>query len=451
MARKRARLPRWTDDPREVRPMLAELADPQRHERILGKTNLVFEPKYDGIRALVDLQVEPSVHVAIYSRAGNDKSDQFPEITAPLEKFAQRLDGPLLLDGEIVALDAKGQPLGFQHLQGRLHVRGLKAHRSSRAESVALIAFDLLRDGDEDLRRLPFTERRDRLVERFKRPGSRALRLIDSTVGGGGALRAKAERAGWEGIIAKDPASRYASGRRHASWQKLKFVETEELVIGGWTEPRQSRSHFGALLLGYYPKDEPDAQDLVFAGQVGSGFSQDELDRVAAKLAPLIRPACPFTDFPRDDKTDHWVEPTLVAQTKFTEWTLDGLLRNPVYLGLRTDKKATDVRLPRRRPSETRAATEVSPGRHRTKTAKRPRGRTRVETPADVDASAADLLDRLEDLEQRQKRGTLVLSSGARVPGWKPAQGVLARPRHHQGRVRAVLPPDGAVSPAGGR
>ncbi len=394
--------------------MLAKLVDPKAHERILKKTDLVFEPKYDGIRALVDIQAAPSIQVALYSRLGNDKSDQFPELIEPLTRFARRLNGPVLLDGEIVAVDAKGQPLGFQHLQGRLHVRGLKAHRGSQAASVAFIAFDLLRDGDDDLRGLPFRERRERLAERFRRPGSRALRLIDSTVGGGNALRAKAERSGWEGIIAKDPKGRYATGRRHASWQKLKFVETEELVIGGWTEPRLSRSHFGALLLGYYPTDEPNPGGLVFAGQVGSGFSQAELDRVAAQLAPLITAECPFAAFPRNDKADHWVEPSLVAQTKFTEWTLDGLLRNPVYLGLRTDKDAAAVRLTDRRPAQ-----QASPTRVRTAArgprAKTSRRRTRVPTPP-IDEPTQELAGALEELERRRRRGTLVLPNGARLP-----------------------------------
>ena len=360
--------------------MLAELADPKTHERTLGKPELMFEPKYDGIRALIDIQVDPSIQVAIYSRLGNDKSDQFPELIAPLARFARRLEGPVLLDGEIVAVDENGRPLGFQHLQGRLHVRGVKTHRGSRATSVAFIAFDLLRDGSDDLRRLPLHERRARLADRFRRPGSRALRLIDSSVGGGNALRKKAERAGWEGIIAKDPNSRYATGRRHASWQKLKFAETEEFVIGGWTEPRQSRAHFGALLLGYYPQDGPAAGSLIFAGQVGSGFSQAELDRVAGQLAPLISATSPFGEFPRHDKADHWVEPKLVAQTKFTEWTLDGLLRNPVYLGLRADKDAAAVRLTDRRPAQRASPTRV-------RTAARGAASEDVPTPnASVDA-----------------------------------------------------------------
>ena len=334
--------------------MLAELADAASHDRIVGQDNLVFEPKYDGIRALIDIQVNPEISVSIYSRLGNDKSDQFPEVVEPLTRLARRLKRPVLLDGEIVATDAKGRPLGFQHLQGRIHVRGLRSHHSSRAAPVAFIAFDILRDGDDDLRPLSFEERRARLATVFRRPGSSVLRLIDSTVGGGRKVRAKAKRSGWEGIVAKDPHGRYFSGRRHASWKKLKFVNTEEFVIGGWTEPRHSRRHFGALLLGYFPEGAGDSDELVFAGQVGSGFTDAELDRVAAQLVPLIAHDSPFVEFPRKGRGDHWVEPSLVAQTKFTEWTLDGLLRNPVFLGLRDDRKAEDISLPDRRPCESR-------------------------------------------------------------------------------------------------
>ena len=132
----------------------------------------------------------------------------------------------------------------------------------------------------------------------FVVPGSKALRLIASQTGGGVRLRATAERLGWEGIIAKAQTGRYHSGKRDAIWQKLKFVTTEELVVGGWTAPRQSRRHFGALLLGYYPEDPSPTDRLIFAGQVGSGFSQAELDRGASLLAPSHRSSVPVRRLP---------------------------------------------------------------------------------------------------------------------------------------------------------
>ena len=183
--------------------MLAELVEPSAHERILRRDDRVFEPKYDGIRALVDVDPEPRVR--IYSRLGNDKTKQFPELVTPLERFARRLGSPAVIDGEIVAVDNRGEPLGFQHLQGRLHVRGLKRHGAARFASVAFIAFDLLREGEADLRALPFSERRARLSALLSRHGSKSLRLIVSKTGGGIRLRATARRRGWEGIVPKTP------------------------------------------------------------------------------------------------------------------------------------------------------------------------------------------------------------------------------------------------------
>ena len=390
--------------------MLAEPAPPSTHDRLLSRADLVFEPKYDGIRALVSLAPDgPGVEpVRIVSRLGNDKTQQFPDLAEPLSGVARTLGRPVLLDGEIVAVDEQGHPLGFQHLQGRLHVRGLRPHHASRATSVVFVAFDLLRDDDDDLRPLAGRDRRLRLEELLTDVQLPVLRLIDRHEGQGQALRETALAEHWEGIVAKDPGAPYHSGRRHASWKKLKFVQTEELVVGGWTSPRSTRTQFGALLLGYYPQDDPDADRLVFAGQVGSGFSQAELDRVAGLLAPRITHDSPFDDFPRNSADDHWVEPTLVVQTTFSEWTLDGLLRHPVYLGVRTDRSPRDVRLPDHRPA---SASPTTAGR---RAKARPEQRARPIEPVEPDE--AGLLETLEDLEHRRKRGTLVLGDGTRVP-----------------------------------
>ena len=425
--------------------MLAELADQASHDRILRRLDLVFEPKYDGMRALIHIDPTPSQRVRpslpaggplvqIYSRGGNNKTEQFPEIVEPLERFSRRLKRPVLIDGEIVAIDARGTPLGFQHLQGRLHVRGLTSHRSSRAVAVAFIAFDLLRDGAEDLRPHPFAERRLRLEAVFRRPGSKALRVIDSRLGGGTRLRTRGQRLGWEGLVAKDPEARYVSGRRHPAWQKIKFVRTEEFVVGGWTDPRQSRTHFGALLLGYHLRDgktpakgrRPSSRlagPLVFAGQVGSGFTQAELERVSARLALLATEQSPFCDFPRVSERGHWVRPTLVIETKFTEFTLDGLLRNPVYLGVRDDKEAEEVRLPDQRPGATSADQSTSTGRRSRPLRVTARARTKTKAklkrssrPSHPEPALSELLDTLEEVERAKKRDTLVLSDGTRVP-----------------------------------
>ena len=285
----------------------------------------------------------------------------------------RRLDRPLLIDGEIVAVDARGAPLGFQHLQGRLQQRGAAARRSSRAVPVAFIAFDLLRDGADDLRACPFTERRQRLEARLRRTGSRSLRVTASTTGNGGRLRRRAERLGWEGLVAKEPLARYVDGRRHAARRKLKFTRTEEFVVGGWTDPAAARTGFGALLLGYHPDTAAaggasrrsaapsSPAPLVFAGQVGSGFTQADLERIAARLAELAADRPPFADAPAARGRHHWVRPVLIAEVRFTEWTFDGLLRNPVHLRLRDDKPAASVRL-RQRPGRATRPGTARPG-----------------------------------------------------------------------------------------
>jgi bifunctional non-homologous end joining protein LigD len=307
-----------------IQPMLASLADAP-----LDDPDLVYEPKYDGIRAIVEVEPKGSVH--LWSRLGNDKTQQFPGIVAALKQWARARKQPLVLDGEIVALDAKGQPAGFQQLQGS-------------SDHTALIAFDLLRDGKTDYRERPLTERRAALEKLFGRTGSPVLRISDQVRGDGRALFKQAMDQGWEGLIAKHAASLYKSGKRSPEWRKLKILHEQEFVIGGWTEPRQTRAYFGALLLGVYEPQPDGSPALIYCGHTGTGFNEKELARVMKLLKPLETKVCPFSTKPKTNQRPHWVRPELVAQLKFTEWTTDGKLRHPVYLGLRDDKKATDVR-----------------------------------------------------------------------------------------------------------
>ena len=328
--------------------MLASLADPP-----VSQPGLVYEPKYDGIRALVDIQPagrkahgtkgSPAPRIALYSRNGNNKSAQFPEIVRTLTAIAGRLPGPVLLDAEIVATDAEATPLGFQHIQGRIHLTGTaEIERAARQQPAALVVFDILRDGDDDLRSRPLVERRIVLQKRVKPTSSerRVVRLSEIAVDDGQPLLDRANQEGWEGLIVKEGHSVYQSGRRTPAWRKLKLLKQQEFVIGGWTEPRLSRHHFGALLVGYYDVNG----ELRWAGSVGTGFDQAELDRVAALLRRIEISKSPFADGFKTMERPHWVKPELVAEVKFTEWTSDGLLRQPVYLGLRADKKAKDVR-----------------------------------------------------------------------------------------------------------
>ena len=230
--------------------MLATLADPPH-----TGASLVFEPKYDGIRALVEIEpARPRAIVRVWSRLGNDKTSQFPSIVSALASAG--MTKPLIVDGEIVALDAKGNPVGFQRLQGRIHLSDAKdVERIDREHPVAFIAFDILREGNDDLRGLPLVERRKHLERLFGKPGkskSSTIRISEQATGDGRALHARAKEEGWEGLIVKEAQSPYQSGRRSPSWRKLKLHHEQEFVVGGWTEPRNTRQYFGALLLGVY-------------------------------------------------------------------------------------------------------------------------------------------------------------------------------------------------------
>jgi bifunctional non-homologous end joining protein LigD len=410
--------------------MLASLADAP-----IADPALVYEPKYDGIRAIAEIDAR-GASVRIWSRLGNDKSRQFPEIVHALEAWARRRRTPLVLDGEIVALDARGRPVGFQHLQGRIHVRAVaQAGRARPARpagpaspahlaSVAFIAFDVLRDGEDDLRNRALTERRAVLERIFAKTGSPLLRLSEQVRGDGRRMRDRAHLEGWEGLIAKRADSRYRSGKRTPDWRKLKILHEQEFVIGGWTEPRESRSHFGALLLGVYEdlparparstKTHPagPARPLSYVAHVGTGFDERELARLKALLEPLEQPVSPFTHTPPTNERAHWVKPVLVAQVKFTEWTADGNLRHPVYLGLRDDKAAKAVRREPDSRAPRSAAALSQGGQPRTKTSARGPRSSAARTDGDDLAAARELNDRLRALEDARTDGVLDLPGG---------------------------------------
>src|SRR5262249_23196152 len=208
----------------------------------------VYEPKYDGIRTVALLTPgHPAPEVRLFSRLGNDKTAQFPAIARALARFAlKQLRQPIVLDGEVVALDARGRPIGFQNLQGRLH---LKTVGDAQDSPSAFIAFDLLRDGPHDLRNMTLVARRAALERVFGDPGSPLLRLSPQVARDGRELYREAIEQGWEGLIAKRSSSKYLSGKRTSDWVKLKLIREQEFVIGGWTEPRGTRSNLGALLL----------------------------------------------------------------------------------------------------------------------------------------------------------------------------------------------------------
>jgi bifunctional non-homologous end joining protein LigD len=380
---------KWRGDMQVVRPMLATLEDAP-----LESAALVYEPKYDGIRALVEIDPTRRAPVRMWSRLGNEKTAQFPDLAAALTRFAKRLKGPIVLDGEIVALDEKGEPAGFQRLQNRLHLTESNSH--SAAGRVAFIAFDILRDGDEDLRPLRFTERRMRLNRVFRNRGSSILRTSDVVAGDARELFQRALDQDWEGLIAKDANSVYHTGKRTRDWRKLKIVHEQEFVVGGWTDARTAGRAFGALLLGYYEDGL-----LKYAGHTGSGFNQRELERVIRLLKPLEVPTSPFTTRPRTNQRPHWAKPVLVAQLKFTEWTDDGVLRHPIYLGMRDDVRPETVR--RERKTTVRKSATGAKGAT---------GAKKNVVPTRSADELQSLIGQLDEIERGTNSGTLRLPDG---------------------------------------
>ena len=368
--------------------MLAVLGDAP-----LTQPGLVYEPKYDGIRALVHVAPgTPRATVRLWSRLGNEKTGQFPSIVRTLEPLASSLKGALLLDGEIVALDENGRPAGFQRLQGRIHLKGSKdVERLETTQPTALILFDILRDGDEDLRGLPLTARRARLESIIRPALSHTLRLSEQSRGDARALDRRAREEGWEGLIAKEAGSPYHSGRRSPAWRKLKLHNEQEFVVGGWTEPRQTRQYFGALLLGLY--DGSGTGPLTYVGHTGTGFDQAELMRVWKLLKARETASSPFGERIKTNEPAHWVRPELVAQVRFTEWTADNKLRHPVYLGLRDDKMAKEV------TRERKARSSVN--------------KTTGETEGSLGPKA--VIDQLRALEDVRRDGSVELPDGSRL------------------------------------
>ncbi|HEV8237121.1 MAG TPA: non-homologous end-joining DNA ligase [Gemmatimonadaceae bacterium] len=315
----------------KLTPMLASIGT-----EIPRGEDWVFEPKYDGIRVL---GFASNSDVALVSRNGLDKTRQFPEIADALRALQKRAKRPFVVDGEIVAT-RRGVPVRFQELQGRMHVTDRDAIESHRNTSpAALMVFDILVDGKQALVAEPWRVRRKHLVALLRPPGrSNALRLSD-VADDGDTMLGKARRHAWEGIIAKRRDAPYDAGKRSRAWLKLKIERRQEFVVGGWTEPRKSREHIGALLLGYYDADGA----LMYAGHTGTGFTRQSLLDTYRRLVRIERKRSPFAATPRTNEPAHWVRPAIVAEVKFNEWTADGKLRQPVFLGLRDDKSPRDV------------------------------------------------------------------------------------------------------------
>jgi DNA ligase D-like protein (predicted ligase) len=299
-------------------PMLATLSSRRSFD-----DRWLFERKLDGVRALA---VCDEGGPRLLSRTGRAVNATYPEL---VEALAGQDCGNLTVDGEIVAL--RGGRTDFSLLQQRTGLTDPRAVRASPV-TVTYYLFDLLALDGWDTGRLPQRTRKSllRAAVTFREP----LRF---TAHRNTANLDEACAKGWEGLIAKRAEAPYQP-RRSRDWLKLKCSLGQEFVIGGFTAPAGSRAEFGALLLGYYD----DAGHLRYAGKAGTGFSERTLRDLGGRLAELRRSSCPFTPVLRD-RTATWVEPELVAQIAFTEWTRDGLLRHPRYLGLRDDKHPREV------------------------------------------------------------------------------------------------------------
>jgi bifunctional non-homologous end joining protein LigD len=292
-------------------PMLATLVDSLPDSR-----GWVFERKLDGIRALA---FRSGGAVRLYSRNKLPLEDSFPSMVEALE----RLRGPdFVLDGEVVAV-AGGKVGGFEALQQRTGRTPLRYY-----------IFDALSLDGNDVRPLSLLERR-RLLGALSLTG--ALRRTATRTGDAEQLRSEACAAGWEGVIAKRTDAPYRGGRSK-DWLKLKCVLEQEFVVGGYTDPKGGRTGLGALMIGYH-----EAGKLRYGGEVGTGFNQRTLADLAARLSKLETTKSPFADHPKAYKGEHFVRPKLVVQVGFSEWTRDGKLRHPRFLGLRSDKRPADV------------------------------------------------------------------------------------------------------------
>ncbi|HEX8273124.1 MAG TPA: non-homologous end-joining DNA ligase [Longimicrobiaceae bacterium] len=315
--------------PLELEPMKASLGT-----GVPEGGGWVYEVKYDGVRVVAHATAEGA---RLVTRNGREKTAQFPEVVEALREAARAAGRPLVLDGELVAL-VRGKPARFQEIQDRVHLADeAEIARRVAGDPAALVAFDLLAEGDETLLELPWTARRERLEARLGE-GSAHLRVSEVVRGPGERAVQRARAAGWEGVIAKRADARYHPGRRSGDWLKLKVEFRQEFVVGGWTDPQRSRKHLGSLLVGYYRDGE-----LVFAGGVGTGFDVAGLREMRARLDALAAESSPFAQPPRTRTPAHWVRPEVVVELKFAEWTADGRLRQPVFLGVRDDKDPREV------------------------------------------------------------------------------------------------------------
>lgn len=295
--------------PSEVRPMLAELA-----EGPFSRPGWLFELKWDGFRAVGEVRRD---EVRLYSRNLANFLEDFPPVVEDLKKVGFEA----VFDGEVVAVDS----------DGRAQIRLLRDYRTTGRGRLVYYVFDLIYLEGHDLTRMPLVRRRALLKQVL--PDLPHIRLSEAIEEQGEALYRQATDAGVEGVVAKDAQSLYQVGARTRSWLKIKARAHQDFVIGGFTAPRGEAMAFGSLILGVY-----EGKDLVFVGHVGTGFDEQERNRIHALLKPSIQPDSPFREVPVTNSTPTWVSPQLVARVNFIEWTEDNVLREPVYETIVTDR-----------------------------------------------------------------------------------------------------------------
>ena len=301
--------------PHHIKPMLATLVD-----KPFDRPDWLFEVKWDGYRAIAE--VAPP-KVLLYSRNGISLADHFEPIVESLRELGCRA----VLDGEVVAVDDEGRSR-FQLLQN---------YQKSGKGQLLYYVFDLLYLDGRDLRGLPLRRRKELLSKIIG--GLPDVRLSEEIEENGVAFFNAARERGLEGIVAKDGEAAYRDGIRGRAWLKIKTHGRQEAVICGFTEPRGKREHMGALILCVY-----EDRDLIYIGHTGGGFGAKGLKELWRQLQPLVQAKCPFKKKPKTNAPAHWVRPELVCEVSFQEWTNDGSMRQPIFLGLREDKAADAVR-----------------------------------------------------------------------------------------------------------
>jgi bifunctional non-homologous end joining protein LigD len=297
------------------RPMLATLVDEPFDDKAW-----VFETKWDGFRLITEKRRQT---VTLWSRNGIDVTTRYAVLLPALRK----IEGSCVLDGELCALDTQGRSR-FQLLQNALNKKA----------RLLYVVFDALFVGGKDIRAKPLLERKEILKALL--PRDPPLHYSEHVAEFGKQEFVKAQRAHEEGVIAKRAAGLYYSGKRTREWLKFKAVHEQEVVIVGYTAPRRSRKYFGSLVLAV--RDETK-KHWVYAGHVGTGFNQAALKSLYGTMEPLRTDKKPFDQKVKDERTTTWLIPKLVGEVKFTEWTSEGEMRHPAFLGLRTDKRALDV------------------------------------------------------------------------------------------------------------